>query len=149
MASGAGATGIAAGLGVLGQRLDVNVPLLDLSGPILMAPVIAIPFVAAAVFRGAAGALATIAGAAAAPVLVALRIDGGCEGTVWVAMGLLIIGFVFVPAIAGLSAWVGNWAGWSGRLQEHRRRWAWALVGAAAVGAVGWFAFVSGTPSCP
>jgi hypothetical protein len=146
--SGVGATGIAAGLGYIGRHLDIDVPLVDVGSLILIAPLVAIPFVAGAALRGAATVIATVGAAAAVTIAAGFAIDNCGESTIWVAMGLLIVGFFFVPIITGFSAVVGTIAGASGRFERNRIRCAWALVGCAAIGVVGWVAFLGQIPRC-
>jgi hypothetical protein len=146
--SGVGATGIAAGLGYLGRHLEIDVPLVDVGSLILIVPLVAIPFIAGAALRGAAAVIATVVGAAAVTIAAGFGIDSCGESTIWVAMGLLIVGFLFVPVITGFSAVLGTIAGGSGQFQRNRIRWAWALVGCAAMGVVGWVAFLGQIPRC-
>ena len=147
--AGVGATGTSAGLGYLVNQIDVDVPLIDLGGLILIVPLVVIPFIAGAAIRGAATVLATIGAGAAVTVAAGFAIDNCGEATIWVAMGLLIVGFFFVPLIAGCAAFLGTLPGLRDPFERHRVRWAWGLAASGAVGAVGWAAFLSLVPSCP
>jgi hypothetical protein len=108
--AGFGATGIAAGLGLLGTFLDVHLPLFDPSGLVLMAPVIIAPGFAGAVLRERDAVVAITAGAVAAPIAATFAIDGSCSSNVWAFFGLAAAA-AYVLVIAGIAAFVGSWIG--------------------------------------
>jgi hypothetical protein len=146
--AGVGATGVAAGLAVLGRYIDIDLPLIDPSALFLMAPVLAIPFAATALLGGAAAVTWTVVGAVGAPIVASFAIEGGCESNMWVGFGLLVIAF-YVLAIAGVAAFVGNFVGGPQTFKRHPTRWTVVLVAVSLVGIGGWIAFLAGVPRCP
>ncbi len=145
--AGIGATGTAAGLSLIGTSIDLAVPFVDLSGPILIAPVFVIPFAAGAFLRGRAAMAATITGAAAAPLLAALTIDGSCEAGAWIVLGLLISA-ILASAVAGLAAFVGDRVGEKPWLRRHQNPGVVILVALGLVGVAGWIAFAARATPC-
>lgn len=140
--SGIGATGVAAGLGVIGALVDIHVPVISADGLLLIAPVAAIPFAAGALLRGAAAVVATTAGAVAAPVGAAFLIDGSCHANGWVGFGLLMSA-VYAFVIAGAAAFVGDRVGGPQTFTRKPGRWTWGLIGLGLLGLIGWTAFLS------
>ena len=106
--SGVGATGITAGLGLIGVflRVDQYRPPVDLSGPILLAPLVIVPGYAGAVLRGRAAVAAITAGAIAAPIAAIFAMEGSCLTSLYLMIGLA--GFaMYALIIAGLAALAG------------------------------------------
>jgi len=145
--SGLGATGIAAGLAIVGTSVDVAVPFVDPSGLVLIAPVILVPFAAGAFLRGPAAVAAVVAGTAAAPIAAAFAIDGTCEAGAWIVLGLLVSA-ILGSATAGLAAFVGDRIGdkpWFGR---HRTAGLSVLIMLGPVGLAGWIALAARSTPC-
>lgn len=146
--AGFGATGIAAGLGLIGTFIDVDLPLFDPSALILMAPVVVVPGFAGAVLRGRADVVTITAGAVAAPIAAIFVIDGSCEPNMWAAIGLVATA-LYVLVIAGLAAFVGDRIGGAPWFERNRRSGASVLVIVGATGVLGWIAYVATRGGCP
>ena len=146
--AGLGATGIAAGIGLIGTFIDVDLPLVDPSALILMAPVIIGPGLAGAVLRGRAAVAAITVGAVAAPIAAIFAIDGSCSSNMWAAVGLAASA-AYVLVVAGLAAFVGDRIGGSDRFERNRLRGVVGLVVIGAIGTVAWIAAVATLGECP
>ncbi len=146
--AGVGATGIAAGLGLIGTFLDVDLPVFDPSALILMAPVIVLPGFAGAVLRGRDAVAAIMAGAVAGPIVAIFAIDGSCEKNMWAAVGLAAIA-AFVLVIAGVAAFVGALIAGAGTVEYRPRRGVTWLVVVGSMGVAGWIAALSLLGRCP
>lgn len=146
--AGVGATGIAAGLGLIGTFIDVDLPLVDPSALILMAPLIIIPGFAGAVLRGRASVAAITAGAVAGPIAAIFAIDGSCSSNMWAAVGLAASA-AYVLVIAGLAAFVGDRIGGLDWFEQNRLRGVLALVVVGAIGVIAWIAAVARLGGCP
>lgn len=145
---GFGAVGIAAGLGLIGTFLDVDLPFFDPSALILMAPVIIAPGFAGAVLRERDAVAAITAGAVAAPIAALVAIDGSCSSNLWAAVGLAAAA-AYVLVIAGIAAFVGAWIGREDRVQHQPRRGVVVLVVVGAIGVFAWIAAVPRLFGCP
>lgn len=146
--AGFGATGIAAGLALIGTFVDVEMPVGDFSGLVLMAPVIIVPGFAGAVLRGREPVAAITAGAVASPIGAIFALDSSCSMNMWVALGLTAIaGNVLV--IAGIAAFVGAWIGRADTVEYQPQRGVVVLVVVGAIGAFGWIAAVASYNGCP
>jgi hypothetical protein len=146
--AGAGATEISAGLGLIGTRLDIDLPLVDPSSLILMAPVVVVPGLAGAVLRGRAAVIAITAGAVASPIGAVFAIDGSCQANMFVAIGLAAAA-LFALVAAGLASLAGERIGDSPRFANNRQRGVLILVVLGAVGALGWIAALAILGGCP
>jgi len=147
MLAGFGATGIAAGLGLIGTFLDVDLPLFDPSPLILMAPVIIIPSFAGAVLRQRDAVAAITAGAVAGPIAAIFAVDSSCSANLWAAVGLAAVAAWFL-VIAGISAFVGAWIGREAKVEYQPRRDVVVLVVVGAIGALVWIAAVARLFAC-
>jgi hypothetical protein len=145
--SGVGATGTAAGLGLVGTSVDLAIPFVDPSGLLLLAPVIAIPFAAGAVLRGRAAIVATATGAVAAPMAAAFAIDQSCEAGAWIGLGLLFSA-ILAGAIAGVGAFVGDRVGGRPWFERNRTRVLPILIAFGLLGLAGWIAFAARATPC-
>ena len=146
--AGVGATGIAASLGVAGTFLDIDVPLVDPSPLILMAPVVIVPAFAGAALRGWAAVGAITAGAGAAPIAFIFAIDRSCNASMFAAIGFVALA-IYALLIAGGAAIVGDRLGRWGWLEEHRGRGVWFVIVVAMIGTLGWIAAVPALDGCP
>jgi hypothetical protein len=146
--AGFGSTGIAAGLGLIGTFIDVDLPLVDPSALILIAPVIIIPGFAGALLRGRAVVVAITVGAVAGPSAAIFAIDGSCSSNMWAAVGLAAAA-AYVLVIAGLAAFVGDRIGGSDRFERKRFGAVAGLVVIGAIGVVAWIAAVAKLGGCP
>jgi len=147
--AGVGSTGITVGVGLIGAFLDVDQyrPPLDLSGPILVAPLIIVPGFAAAVLRGRAAVIAITLGATASPIGASLFIEGPCLTGVYLMIGLAMFA-MFALFFAGLSALAGAWIGGSRWFERDRLRGAAALVVVGTIGLIVWIPSVASLRSC-
>jgi hypothetical protein len=146
--AGFGATGIAAGLGLVWTVLDVHLPFFDPSGLILMAPVIIAPGFAGAVLRERDAVVAITAGAVAAPIAATFAIDRSCSSNVWAFFGLAAAA-AYVLVIAGIAAYLGSWLGRGDTVPYQPRRDVIVLVGFGAIGSFAWIAAVPRLYGCP
>ena len=146
--AGVGASGIAAGLALIGTFLDVDLPLVDPSALILMAPVMVVPRFAGAVLRAGDAVAAVTAGAVAGPIAVIFAIDGSCPSNMWAAVGLAAIA-AYVLVIAGISAFVGARVGRAGTVEYRPRRGVVVLVVVGTIGVVAWIAALARLGGCP
>jgi hypothetical protein len=146
--AGFGATGVAAGLGLIGTFLDVDLPFIDPSGLILMAPIIIVPWFAGAVLWERDAVFAIAAGAVASPIAAIFAIDGSCSSSMWAAVGLAAMA-AYVLVIAGVAAFVGSWIGRQSTAEYRPRRGIVVLVALGAIGVVGWVAAVAILYGCP
>src|SRR5688572_12640731 len=133
--AGFGATGIAAGLGLIGTFIDVDLPLFDPSAMILMSPVIIVPGFAGAVLHRRDAVAAVTAGALAGPLGAIFALDRSCSFTSWTGLALAAVAAV-VLVIAGIAAFVGAWIGRADTVKYQPRRGVLVLV---VVGAIGVF----------
>ncbi|HEY3523070.1 MAG TPA: hypothetical protein VGK63_05165 [Candidatus Limnocylindrales bacterium] len=145
--AGVGATGVVAGLTVIGRQLDIGQPIIDTSGPILIAPVIAVPFVAGGLLIGSAGIAAVVGGAVAAPLVAALAIHGDCEATSWTVLGLMLGALAVLP-IAGVAGVAGDRLAQARAFRTSTFRAAVVLVPIGALGIAGWLAALSSVGGC-
>jgi hypothetical protein len=146
--AGVGATGIAAGLGQVGTLLDVDLPVVDLSPLILLAPVVVIPYLAGAILGGWSGVAAVTAGAVAGPIGAIFALDSSCESSMFAAIGLVAIAF-FALVIAALAAFAGDRIGGSERLKGNRVRRVSVLIAVGCLGVCGWIFAVPTLGACP
>jgi hypothetical protein len=146
--AGVGATGIAAGLGLIGTFVDVDLPLFDPSALILMAPVIIVSGFAGKVLRGQDAVAAITAGAVASPIVAIFAVDGSCQKNLWAGVALAASA-AYVLVIAGVAAFVGAWIGRESTAEYRPRRGAIALVAIGALGVVAWIAAVARLGGCP
>ena len=145
---GFGAVGIAAGLGLIGTFLDVDLPFLDPSSLILMAPVIILAGLAGAVLRERDAVVAVAAGAVASPIAAIFAVDGSCQKNLWAGVALAAIA-ASVLVIAGVAAFVGAWIGRESKVQYQPRRGVVALVIVGTIGIPAWITAVVGLFGCP
>lgn len=145
--AGFGATGIAAGLALIGTFVDIDMPVGDFRGLILMAPVIIVPGFAGAVLRSRDAVAAITAGAVAGPIAAIFALDDSCSMTMWAALGLAAIA-AYVLFIAGIAAFVGAWIGRADTVEYQPRRGVVALVVVGTIGVFAWIAAVASN-SCP
>jgi hypothetical protein len=147
--SGVGATGITVGLGLIGTFLHVDQyrPPLDLSGPILLAPLVIVPGYAGAVLRGRAAVAAITAGAIASPIGANFAVEGSCLTSAYLRIGLA--GFaMFALIFTGLAALAGARIGGSQRFERNRMRGVAVLVVVGVIGVVAWIAAVTIQRGC-
>lgn len=145
--AGIGATGTAAGLGLIGTFLDVDLPLFDPT-LILMAPVIIVPGFAGIVLRRRDAVVAITAGAVASPIAAIFAVDGSCQKNLWAGVVLAAIA-ANVLVIAGVSAIIGAWIGGEFKVEYRPRRGVVVLVAVGAIGVVGWIAALATLGGCP
>lgn len=146
--AGIGATGTAAGLGLIGTFLDVDLPLFDPSALILMAPVIIVPGFAGIVLRRRDAVVAITAGAVASPIAAIFAVDGSCQKNLWAGVALAAIAAA-VLVIAGVAALIGAWIGREFKVEYRPRRGVVVLVAVGAIGVVGWIAALATLGGCP
>lgn len=146
--AGFGATGIAAGLALIGTFIDVDVPLIDPSALFLAAPLVLIPFFAGAVLRGSPAIATVTVGAVAGPTAAILLVDASCAANAWAAVGLAALA-AYALLITGFAAFVGDLAGAAGWFRRNRRRDLRVLAGFAAIGVVTWILAVPNLFGCP
>jgi hypothetical protein len=144
--AGFGATGIAAGFGLLGQSVDIRLPVFDPSGLILMAALIVLPGASGWILRENDAAAATAVGATAAPI-VAVPFVGDCREHAWAFLGLAA-GAGFALIISGLAAFAGAWLGREATTTPGPRRTG-GLVAASALGIGAWLIAAALLFRCP
>jgi len=146
--AGVGATGIAAGLGLIGTFLDVDLPLLDPSPLILLMPVVVVPGFAGAVLGGRAAVAAISVGAVAGPLAAIFGFDGSCGANMFAAVALAAIALVAL-VVAGLSAFAGHQFRATRRVDRNRQGSVRLLVIVGALGMFGWIAALAMLGRCP
>jgi hypothetical protein len=148
LVAGVGATGISASLGVAGTFLTIDLPLIDPSALILMAPVIVLPAFAGAVLRGWAAVGAISAGAGASPIAFLFTIDHSCNANMFAGIAFVVMaGYAFV--IAGAAASVADRFGQSAWIARNRGFATWVIVVVATIGIIGWIAAAPALDGCP
>ena len=145
--AGFGAVGIASGLGALGGALRLHAPIpVDLSGPIVMAPVVIITGYAAAVLRTRGAAVAATIGAVAAPIAAAFTV-GDCVSNTWALVGLAGAAIVIL-ILASISSAAGAWIGRQAESWHASRRSGANVAAAGVAGVLTWLVAVSRLFAC-
>jgi hypothetical protein len=136
-------------LGLIGTYLVIDLPLVDPSALILMAPIAVIPGFAGALLRGRAVIATVAAGAVAGPIGAMLAIAGtSCDSNMFAAIGLAAAA-AYVLVIAGLAVFAGDRIGGSDWFERNRRRGVLVLALVGAIGVIGWIPAVARLGGCP
>jgi hypothetical protein len=134
---------------VIGTYLVIDLPLVDPSALIIMAPIVVIPGLAGALLRGRAVIAAIAVGAVAGPIGAMFAIAGSsCDSNMFAAIGLTAAA-AYALVIAGLAAFAGERSGGSAWVERNRERGVLLLVVVGAIGVIGWIPAVAKLAGCP
>jgi hypothetical protein len=128
---------------MIGTYVVIDLPPVDPSALILMAPIVVIPGFAGALLRGRAVVAAIAAGAVAGPIGAMLAIAGSsCDSNMFAAIGLAAAA-AYALVIAGLAAFAGERIGGSDWVECNLKRGVLLLVVVGVIGVIGWIPAVA------
>ncbi len=145
--TGVGASGVAAGLGRLGNLLEVHRAPIDPSGLILAMPLIFLPLLAGHLLRRGDAVAAIAAGAVTGPIVAMVVIDGSCLQNMWLATGLFFVALICL-VVTSVAALFGASFREDVRVQSPERG-VMVLLVAGLIGILGWIGAVVTVPACP
>ena len=140
--SGVGGSGAMFGISVVGRAMGIETPV-DLSGVIMIIPLVATTYLAGVLLRGRLAVGAIALGATATPLAAIVLMRGGCAAAGFAAIGLAFFALVGL-VIGGFSALGGSRTTVPGWLARDPRVSLAVLISISLIGLAG---FVATMPS--